>query len=327
MYYICYPFGILMKWCWELVHNYGLAIILFTVLTRIVLLPISVWVHKNSIKIVKIQPEVNFLKVRFFGDRERIAEEESKLHKREKYNPLLSILPLVIQIILLFAVLYIVKEPLTYIFNISSEVRTALAGQIGITSDIDANQFAIIRAVIDGRIIPTEETTSAIELIKTFDLDFIGIRLDNVASQVWGWYTLVPFAAGLSSFLMIFVQNKCNVVQAEQGKFNKYGLTVLSVGLSLFLGFVAYTGVVLYWVAGNILAIIQQFILNAVINPKKYVDYEQLEKSREELRKIQSLGSEKDDKNRRANAKRERADYKRFFKVVNKHLVIWSERS
>ncbi|MBR6922790.1 MAG: YidC/Oxa1 family membrane protein insertase, partial [Clostridia bacterium] len=220
MYYICYPFGILMKWCWELVHNYGLAIILFTVLTRIVLLPISVWVHKNSIKIVKIQPEVNFLKVRFFGDRERIAEEESKLHKREKYNPLLSILPLVIQIILLFAVLYIVKEPLTYIFNISSEVRTALAGQIGITSDIDANQFAIIRAVIDGRIIPSsQETTSAIELIKTFDLDFIGIRLDNVASQVWGWYTLVPFAAGLSSFLMIFVQNKCNVVQAEQGKF------------------------------------------------------------------------------------------------------------
>ncbi len=93
-----------MKWCWELLHNYGLAIILFTVLTKIIMLPLSVWVHKNSIKIVKIQPEVNFLKVRYFGDRERIAEEEAKLHKREKYNPLISIIPLAIQIILLFAV-------------------------------------------------------------------------------------------------------------------------------------------------------------------------------------------------------------------------------
>ena len=63
--YICYPFGYLMKWCWELVKDYGLAIIIFTVLTKIVMLPLSIWVHKNSIKIVKIQPEVNFLKVRF----------------------------------------------------------------------------------------------------------------------------------------------------------------------------------------------------------------------------------------------------------------------
>ena len=327
MYYICYPFGILMKWCWQLVHNYGLAIILFTVLTRVVLLPLSVWVHKNSIKIVKIQPEVNFLKVRFFGDRERIAEEESKLHKREKYNPLLSILPLVIQIVLLFAVLYIVKEPLTYIFNVPSNIRGLLAGQINITEDIDANQFTIVRAILDNRITATPETAAYIAKIKTFDLNFIGIRLDAVASQVWGWYTLVPFAAGLSSFLMIFAQNKANVVQAEQGKFNKYGLMILSVGLSVFLGLVTYTGVVIYWVAANLIAILQQFILNAVISPKKYVDYEQLEKSREELKKIQSLGDGKSDKNYKEHRKREKADYKRFFKVVNKHLVIWSERS
>ena len=318
-----------MKWCWELVQNYGLAIILFTVLTRVVLLPLSVWVHKNSIKIVKIQPEVNFLKVRFYGDRERIAEEERKLHKREKYNPLLSIIPLVIQIILLFAVLYIVKEPLTYILRIDAETCRMFAEQIGV--DFKADQFAIIRAIQDGTIPATisdkAEVISAINSIKTFSLDFIGIRLDSVTSQVWGWYILSPLAAGLSSFLMIYAQNKANVVQAEQSNFNKYGLMILSVGLSLFLGFVTYAGVVLYWIGGNLLAILQQCILNAVISPKKYVDYDQLQKSREELKKIQSLDSGGSKKERRANEKRERADYKRFFKVVNKHLVIWSERS
>ena len=81
--YICYPLGYLMKWCHDFVGNYGLAIILFTLATKIVMLPLSVWVHKNSIKIVKIQPEVNFLKAKYYGDMERIADEEAKLHKRE----------------------------------------------------------------------------------------------------------------------------------------------------------------------------------------------------------------------------------------------------
>ena len=318
-----------MKWCWELLHNYGLAIILFTVLTKIIMLPLSVWVHKNSIKIVKIQPEVNFLKVRYFGDRERIAEEEAKLHKREKYNPLISIIPLAIQIILLFAVLYIIKEPLTHVFHISDDILKQLAAVINV--DFRADQLAIVRAVQDGTIpamTGNAAVTEAMELIKTFSLDFIGIRLDAVTTEVWGWYILSPVAAALSSFLMCYAQNKANVIQAEQTKFNKYGMMILSVGLSLYLGFGTYAGVVLYWVTGNVLAIVQQFILNAAINPKKYVDYAELERSREELRKIESLGTtDKKDKNRKINARREKADYKRFFKVVNKHLVIWSERS
>ena len=325
---ICYPFGYLMKWCWELFKNYGVAIIAFTVLTKIVMLPLSIWVHKNSIKIVKIQPEVNFLKVRFFGDRERIAEEESKLHKREKYNPLISIIPLAIQIILLFAVLYIIKEPLTHVLRIDDGVLKQLAGLINV--DCRADQLAIVRAVQNGTIAggsSDANINSAIELIKTFDLDFIGIRLDAVTTEVWGWYILSPVAAAFSSFLMCYAQNKANVIQAEQTKFNKYGMMILSVGLSLYLGFGTYAGVVLYWVTGNILAIVQQFILNAAINPKKYVDYKELERSREELRKIEALDNGKADKNYRANQKREKADYKRFFKVVNKHLVIWSERS
>ncbi len=328
--YICYPFGYLMKWCWDIAGNYGVAIILFTLLTKVVMLPLSVWVHKNSIKIVRVQPEINFLKVKYFGDRERIAEEEGKLHKRERYNPLISIIPLAIQIILLFAVLYIIKEPLTHIFHIDDGVCKALASSLGNGVDFRSDQLSIVRAVLDGRITSagaSPEVASALETIKTFNLDFMGVSLDKIASEVWGWYTLVPFVAALSAYLLCFVQNMANVIQAEQTKFNKYGMTVLSVGLSLYLGFFVYTGVALYWVAGNILAIIQQFILNAAINPKKYVDYEELERSREELRKIRSVDEGNKEAAAKANTKREKADYKRFFKIVNKHLVIWSERS
>ena len=104
MYYICIPFGYLMKWCWQIVGNYGWAIVLFTLATKIVLLPFSVWVHKNSINMVKIQPAVNFLKANHYGDMDTFADEQAKLFKKENYHPLLSLIPLVLQIILLLGV-------------------------------------------------------------------------------------------------------------------------------------------------------------------------------------------------------------------------------
>jgi len=113
-----------------------------------------------------------------------------------------------------------------------------------------------------------------------------------------------------------------NVLQAEQSKSNKYGMLVLSVGLSLYLGAFVPAGVGLYWTASNIMAIIQQWLLNIFINPKKYVDYDELEKTSKELKE---LAGDKKDKRTKEQRKKEKEDYKKFFKIVNKHLVFYSE--
>ena len=101
---------VVMNGCYTLCHNYGLAIILFTLASKIVLLPVSIWVQKNSIKMVKMQPEINFLNVKFFGDKDRIAEEQAKIFKREKYHPMASIIPLIIQLVLLMGVIEVIKR-------------------------------------------------------------------------------------------------------------------------------------------------------------------------------------------------------------------------
>lgn len=323
MYYICYPFGYVMKWCWELLGNYGLAIILFTLCTKIILLPVSVWVHKNSIKMVTIQPDINFIKAKYYGDRDRIAEEETKLYKKIGYSPFASVVPLLLQLLLLSAVVYIVKQPLTSILHIGSETVEALARSFGLE---ESDQLGVIRMIQSGA--ETDTSLSAVvSQIKSFDLSFAGFSLGVEPYKTWGIYTLVPVIAGASSLLLCWVQNAINVLQAEQSKLNKYGMTVLSVGISLSLGFFVYSGVALYWVASNLFAIVQQLVLNAVINPKKYVDYSKLEESRAALADIERLGDGKKDVKAKENAKRERADYKRFFKIVNKHFVIYSERS
>ena len=129
--------------------------------------------------------------------------------------------------------------------------------------------------------------------------------------------------AGVSSWFLCFSQNRSNVLQHEQGNLNKYGIMAFSVALSLYLGCFVPAGTAMYWIFGNIFTVIQMYILNAVINPKKYVDYEALEYSREELKKLENLEpTEKKDATWRENKKREKQDYKRFFKIVNKHLVI-----
>ena len=98
-----------------------------------------------------------------------------------------------------------------------------------------------------------------------------------------------------------------------------------TISLSLYLGWFVPIGTALYWVCSNLMAVIQLYILNAIIKPRKYVDYEKLEKSRRALNEIQSVGKKKKESLFSENKRRERNDYKKFFSVVNKHLVFYSE--
>lgn len=339
IYYVCIPLGYLMKWCWQLVSNYGVAIILFTLGTKLVLMPLSVWIQKNSILMVKIQPEVNFLKARLQGNIDAFAEEQSKLFKREHYHPALSIIPLLLQIFLLLAVVFIIYHPMSYLFGISDASVTALAQFIGADINDSSYQIQIINAIQTGIItanaeiagqtgIALEELSQIVSQANGFKMSFLGVNLSTVPSEALGLYLLVPVVAGVSSWLMSWTQNLSNVIQHEQGKFNQYGIMALSVALSLYLGLFVPTGIALYWVASNLLSIAQMYLLNALINPKKYVDYDALEESRKALGDAKDFGKlDKKDPLYKQMVKKERADYKAFKHVANKHVVIYSEKS
>lgn len=264
----------IMDTCYGVCHNYGWAIVLFTFISKIVLLPVSVWTYMNSITMIKIQPDINFIKVKYYGQKDEIAEEESKLYKEKHYHPLASTIPLIVQLILLMGV-----------------VGTIRAG-------IDNPAIDMSFGTIDLGLIPNE----------------IGISL------IWS-----PIIAGLSALLLCVVQNASNILQAEQSKYNKYGVMAFSVGLSLYLGWYVPIGTAMYWICSNLMAILQLYILNGIIRPRRFVDYERLEESRRQLNEIQSIGKKEKEGLFSENKKRERKDYKRFFSVVNKHLVFYSE--
>ena len=329
--------GPVMGFCYNLTKNYGLAIILFTFFSKIILLPISVWVQKNSITMVRIEPDVNRIKIKHFGDKDAIAEEQQKLYKKEKYNPLASLVPLIAQIVLLMGVVEVIYHPLDYILRVPAPVAKEMMNvtlnnvdfldeesssiQIYTVEDIQNGNEADYYQLQEQ--FPETDMNQIIDSCRNFHMKAFGIDLGWIASEVGGIALIAPLLAGLSSLLLAVAQNKINVLQSEQSNANKYGMLAFSVLLSLYLGMFVPAGVALYWVASNLFAIIQQYFMNMAINPAKYVDYEALESTRNELKSLS--GGDKKLKFNDPLAKRAKADYKRFFSIENKHLVFYSE--
>ena len=238
---------------------------MFTFLTKLLLFPITLWTHRNSLKMVSLMPALNRLQVKYYGDKDQIAEETQHLYKQQGYHPLLSTVPMFLQLALLIGVI--------------GAVRELLAGRESM--------------------------------------------LSLYPSQVGGITLLMPLAAGFSALLLGLAQNRLNPLQREQTKASQWTTNGVSIAISLMLGAFVPMGVGVYWIASNLLTIAQQLLLNAIMPPKKYVDYEALAESRKELDKLNALSAKVSPEDKR----REKADYKRFFSVANKHLVFYSERS
>ena len=324
------PLGHVMRWCYALLGSYGPAILLFTLITKVILLPVGVWVHKNSIKVVRIQPELNRVKARFFGDRDAIAEEQGKLYKREGYHPLVSLIPLFIQIVLLMGLVQVIYHPFDHLLRLPRETSQALVeltcrltGADPASSSIQLRAVSAIHSGLYAADFAALNLPEAVSQAAALQTTFLGIDLGAVPAAAGGALWIMPILAGLGAYLLCVAQNRSNVLQSEQGKLNKYGTMALSVGLSQYLGAFVPAGVAVYWIAGNLLAIAQLYLLNRLIDPRRYVDYAALEESKKQLQQLQSVGGERT----KEEKAREKADYKRFFSIANKHLVFYSEGS
>ena len=259
------PLGHVIRWCCVLCGSYTAAIILFTFLAKVLLFPVSLWTHRNSLRMVALMPEQNLLKIQYYGDKDTIAEKTQALYQREHYHPFISTIPMFIQLALLIGVI--------------GAVRILLVG--------------------------TES------MLSVYPAHMGGVGL------------IVPLLSAISALALGLAQNHLNPLQREQSKAGQWMTNGLSIAISLFLGAFVPVGVGVYWITSNLLTILQQIALNAVMSPQKYVDYAALRKSQRELAEIDllSLHISKEDRHR------EKADYRRFFSIANKHLVFYSERS
>ena len=325
--------GNIMHICYRLFNSYGIGIIIFTLLSKIILLPVSLWIQKNSIKTVNLQIKINKLKVKYFGDKDKIADETAILYRNEKYNPLLSLIPLTIQMLILIGLIMVINKPLTYINKIDKNIikemnNITLKNNKSInkeSSNIEIYTLKEIKSNSNNYLKLKDKYPNIdkdIESIKNTNYSFLNIDLTGIAINDKGLLLIMPFLAGLSALLLSLSQNRFNPLQSTQGLSTKISTAIFSIGLSLYLGFFVVIGVVIYWIASNLLSIIQQFILNIIINPKKSINYDELNNSKKELDELNNINKHKMTHEEKI---KEKQDYKRFFSIANKHLVFYSE--
>ncbi len=200
---------LLMQPCYALTQNWWLAIALFTVLVKVILLPLSLWCQKNSIVMVQLMPELNRIKVKHFGDAEAIGEAQTKLHKQMHYHPLLSLVPLAVQILILFGLVDVVHYitgngfPGTEFLG----AQPTIDGRLSWIMPLLAGASAVIMGFAQNRINPLQREQSRAEKNMTNGLSialslFLGVFV--AAGMCFYWVC--------SNVTSIAVQALCNVI-------------------------------------------------------------------------------------------------------------------
>ena len=127
-------FGFILNFINDFVGNYGYAIMIFTLFIKLIMLPLSIKQQKTMKKSSKLQQELNVLQFKYKNDPEKLNREMMDLYKRENMNPFSGCLSSIVQIILLFAVFYLVRSPLTYMKKVEPTVIENYKAEISTSS-------------------------------------------------------------------------------------------------------------------------------------------------------------------------------------------------
>lgn len=258
--------------------------------------------HKNSIRLLQLQPALTTIKRRYAGDKQRLNEEQYNLFQQEKYSPLVGLVPLFAQLFLIMGMLQVMYHPLQHMLRLDRETINRLV------TDAGASGFAPQLQIIG-------------DIVGYDWLLFLGLNLGMTPSFANPTIELaiVPLA-GLVALAFCLVQNAISPGALSQGQRTNTGLTLFTVGLSVYFAWALPVGVGLYWTVGNFAAIGVVLVLNFIYPPKKLAAdaLEYIEANRKtpgEVRKEKELKKEL--------AVREKADAKKF-SMADKQLVFYA---
>lgn len=282
-------FGFMLNIINDFVNNYGLAIILFTIIIKIIMIPISIKQQRTMKKTSKLQEKIKILQFKYKNDPEKLNKEMMELYKEEKMSPFSGCFSAIIQLILLLSIFYMVRSPLTYMENINSEKINTYVQQLKDNGkSVNAYQEIDVLREIDylREINPEDEDLKKINI----NMQFLGLDLSKVPQQNLGDWTvyIIPILYIISSFISIklttnlqnqksnsnnkdvidITENKeekqsseMDLAMQQSNKMMSWMMPIMSVSISL----VAPLGLALYWLVNNILMIGERLILNKVI--------------------------------------------------------------
>ena len=311
------PFAWLLMLFYDFSQNYGIALILFALVIKLVLFPFNLKGKKSMIQMNLLSSKMQQLQKQYGKDRERYNLEIQKLYEKEKVNPMSGCLWSFIPIIFLMVLYGIIREPLTYLMNVPADMIETVAEITGVANSGTYPQIAMLKAIADPAVLEQVKAAlgeSAGAGLFSMNVEFLGINLANIpqlnfwsaeGGLVWGniGLFLLPLVSVGTSLLSMYVSMKTNQMnrggeQNEQmAKTNRTMMIFMPI-MSLWIGFTVPAGLSIYWIAQYIFSIFQELICGRLL--KK--DYE---RARAEAAERERQEKE-DEKRRKEEARLER---------------------
>ena len=283
-------FGYALNIIYSLIKNYGIAIILFSILLKLLLLPLSIKQQKTVKKTEKIQKELKVIQERYKNSPEKLNQEMMALYKREDMSPFSGCLSSIVQIIILLAMFSLVRNPLTYMLHIDNNkiqsVEQFIKKEDGETSLNQAYpEISVIKYIDNNRKTieikdDKDETKSEkINLEEMYiNMKFLGLDLSDIPQQNYNNIEvfIIPILYVISS--LISIKMTTNMQKKDKSKddtkeeneedmvmqMNK-SMSLTMPFLAVMVSLLAPLGLALYWLTNNILMIFERLILNKVL--------------------------------------------------------------
>ncbi len=266
------PFGWLLKICYNLVGNYGVAIIIFTLLSKLVILPFQMKSKKSMMEMQKLQPKLRELEKKYKDDKERYALETQKLYKKEGVSMFGGCLPMLITLPIMIGLYSVVRQPLTYIFDITPEQIQTLADAFreagskitstsGYMLQIDVSSLLSKYPDIVANITPN---------LTNLDFNFLGIDLSLIPN--FKYITIlwvIPVLSGLTAWISNLLIRRSQGKQiTEQAAATNGMMNIMMPLMSVWIAFMVPASLGLYWIISNLLTAVQEPLLTAYYKNK-----------------------------------------------------------
>lgn len=337
------PFSWLLRLFYSFCGSYGLALILFAVVVKVVLFPLSLKGKRSMIQMNILQGQMQKLQKQYGKDRQRYNLEVQKLYEKEKVNPMSGCLWSLIPLIILMILYPIIRQPIHYMMGITdANVLNSIADAVNwSTQAVDmgwikqaAGSFTETSGYYNELYLAsliTPDNLAAVQAavgdagknIMAINFDFLGVVNLSQIPQLKFWTItggfslfLMPVISALTGVLFSVISMKTNAINKQSAQASNSSartMMIVSPLISLWIGFTLPAALCVYWISNNLLSMLQEFLSGRIL--KK--DYEEAARKQAE-RELQEKEEEKEERRRKAEERARRIEEEKLNKGKKK---------
>ena len=280
------PFGYVLEWLYLLTDNYGLALILFAVAIKLILLPVSAKSKKSMMKMSRLAPRLKNLEAKYGDDKARYQTEVMKLYKKEGVSTTGGCLWSFIPLLILLPLYQVIREPMIYMMHLTADQAAQIVEGISGLVELGATEYyrQLAACTYLGDYLPEiREAIPALAnaTLNPINFDFLGINLGLVPSwRFWamtGWAEiglfLIPVLSAAFNWLSMWATQKFNATVATNNKGEQdkdaasavnqsmKSMNIIMPLMTLWIGFSMPAGISIYWIAQALFGVVQDFFL------------------------------------------------------------------